>query len=116
MRLLTIPMLVLFFSVTLVQAQEEFIPPPAKMIARFPFRMLTGGIITVKARLGNFPDTLTFVLDTGSGGISLDSTTADYLKVPAKLSDRTIRGIAGVRRVYFSYGQTLHLPNLSVEN
>ena len=116
MRLLTIPMLLLIFTVTMVQAQEEFIPPPAKMITRFPFRLLTGGIITLKARIGNFPDTLTFVLDTGSGGISLDSSTADYLKVPTRLSDRTIRGIAGVRRVYFSYGQTLHLPNLSVEN
>ena len=116
MRLLTIPMLLLFFTVTLVQAQEEFIPPPAKLIAQFPFRLLTGGIIIVKARLGNFPDTLNFVLDTGSGGISLDSSTADYFKLPTKLSDRTIRGIAGVRRVFFSYGQTLHLPNLAVEN
>ncbi|MFL5743078.1 MAG: aspartyl protease family protein, partial [Niastella sp.] len=93
-----------------------FIPPPAKRIAHFPFRLLTGGIITVRARLGNFPDSLNFVLDTGSGGISLDSSTAEYLKLPTKLSDRTIRGIAGVRRVFFSYGQTLHLPDLSVEN
>jgi hypothetical protein len=100
----------------MVQAQEEFVPPPARMIARFPFKLLTGGIITLKARLGSYPDTLNFVLDTGSGGISLDSTTANYLKVPTKLSDRTIRGIAGVRRVFFSYGQTLHLPDLSVEN
>jgi len=109
-------MLLLFFTVTMVQAQEEFIPPPAKRIAHFPFRLLTGGIITVRARLGNFPDSLNFVLDTGSGGISLDSSTAEYLKLPTKLSDRTIRGIAGVRRVFFSYGQTLHLPDLSVEN
>jgi hypothetical protein len=116
MRLLSIPMLLLFFTVTMVQAQEEFIPPPAKRIAHFPFRLLTGGIITVRARLGNFPDSLNFVLDTGSGGISLDSSTAEYLKLPTKLSDRTIRGIAGVRRVFFSYGQTLHLPDLSVEN
>jgi hypothetical protein len=109
-------MLLLFFAVTMVQAQEEFIPPPAKKIAQFPFRLLTGGIILVKAQLSNFPDTLNFVLDTGSGGISLDSTTADYLKITSKLSDRTIRGIAGVRRVFFSYGLTLHLPDLAVEN
>ncbi|AEW02672.1 signal protein PDZ [Niastella koreensis] len=116
MRLLTIPILLLCFAVTMVQAQEEFVPPPAKKIAQFPFRLLTGGIILIKARLSNFPDTLNFVLDTGSGGISLDSTTADYLKITTQLSDRTIRGIAGVRRVFFSYGQTLHLPNLAVEN
>jgi hypothetical protein len=116
MRLLTIPMLLLFFCVTIVQAQEEFIPAPAKLVTRFPFRLLTGGIITLKARLSNHPDTLTFILDTGSGGISLDSATASYLKLEPKLSDRTIRGIAGVRRVYFAYRQTLHLPDLSVEN
>jgi hypothetical protein len=117
MRLLTIPMLLLLLTASFVHAQEEFIPPPAKLIAKFPFKLLTGGIITIKARLSNFPDTLNFILDTGSGGISLDSATADYLKVETKLSDRTIRGIAGVRRVYFSYRQTLHLPdNLDVEN
>ncbi|HUP13525.1 MAG TPA: retroviral-like aspartic protease family protein, partial [Niastella sp.] len=116
MRLLTIPMLFLLLTATFVQAQEEFIPPPAKLIAKFPFRLLTGGIITLKARLSNFPDTLNFILDTGSGGISLDSATASYLKIPTALSDRTIRGIAGVRRVYFSYRQTLHLPDLNVEN
>jgi len=116
MRLLTIPMLFMLLSVSFVRAQEEFIPPPAKLIAKFPFRLLTGGIITMKARLSNFPDTLNFILDTGSGGISLDSATAAHLKVKTTLSDRTIRGIAGVRRVYFSYRQTLHLPDLSVEN
>src|SRR5690349_7308743 len=59
MRLLTIPMLLLLLAVSFVQAQEEFIQPPAKLLARFPFKLLTGGIITVKARLSNFPDTLT---------------------------------------------------------
>lgn len=117
MRLLTIPVLLLLLTASFVQAQEEFIPPPAKLIAKFPFKLLTGGIITLKARLSNFPDTLNFILDTGSGGISLDSATASYLKVQTTLSDRTIRGIAGVRRVYFSYRQTLHMPdNLDVEN
>lgn len=117
MRLLTIPTLFLLLTASFVQAQEEFIPPPAKLIAKFPFRLLTGGIITIRARLSNFPDTLNFILDTGSGGISLDSATASYLKVETTLSDRTIRGIAGVRRVYFSYRQTLHMPdNLDVEN
>jgi hypothetical protein len=116
MRLLTIPMLLLLLAVSSIQAQEEFIPPPARLIAKIPFKLLTGGIITIKARLSNYPDTLNFILDTGSGGISLDSTTADFLKVKTHLSDRTIRGIAGVRQVYFTYRQTLHLPNLSVEN
>jgi hypothetical protein len=117
MRLLTIPMfLLLFLSVTSGQAQEEFVSPPAKFITKFPFRMLTGGIIIVKARLSNFPDTLSFILDTGSGGISLDSATAAELKLKTQLSDRTIKGIAGLFRVHFAYNQTLHLPQLSVDS
>lgn len=118
MRLLTIPMIVLLFliSVTPGRSQEEFVPPPAKLITKFPFRMLTGGIIIVKARLSNFPDTLTFILDTGSGGISLDSATAAELKLKTELSDKTIKGIAGLFRVHFAYNQTLHLPRLSVDS
>lgn len=117
MRLLTISMLLLLIaSVTTLEAQEEFIPPPARLITRFPFKLLTGGIITIKAQLGDYADTLTFILDTGSGGISLDSSTANELHLKTELSDRTIRGIAGVRRVNFAYKQTLRLPQLSVTN
>ncbi|HEX4374220.1 MAG TPA: aspartyl protease family protein, partial [Puia sp.] len=98
------------------KAQEEFIPPPSRLLTSFPFHLLTGGIITIKARLGDYPDTLNFIFDTGSGGISIDSTTSVRLKIPSTLSDKTIRGIAGIRRVSFVYDQTLHLPNLSVDS
>jgi len=99
-----------------MQAQEEFVPPPAKLLTRIPFKILTGGIITLKARVNNFPDTLNFILDTGSGGISLDSMTNEKLKLPVTLSDRTIRGIAGIKQVSFAYNQTLHLPNLTIDS
>src|SRR2546430_2268898 len=100
MRLLTIPMLLLLeLAVSTGRAQEQFVPPPAKLITRIPFRLLTGGIITIKARLSNYPDTLNFILDTGSGGISLDSATAAELKLKTLLSDRTIKGVAGLFRV-----------------
>ena len=98
------------------KAQEEFVPPPAKLITTFKFKMLTGGIITFKARVSNFPDTLNFILDTGSGGISLDSLTAERLKIKTELSDRTIRGIAGIKQVQFAYNHQLHLPGLNVDS
>lgn len=98
------------------RGQEEFIPPPTRVITRVPFHMLTGGIVIVKARLDNFPDSLNFVLDTGSGGISLDSTTAADLGVKTQLSDRTVRGIAGIRQVHFAYDHSLHLPGLTVDS
>lgn len=99
-----------------LKAQEEFVPPPARLITKFNFRLLTGGIIIFRATLSNFTDSLNFVLDTGSGGISLDSLTALKLKLKTDLSDRTIRGIAGIRQVKFAYNQQLHLPGLTVDS
>ncbi len=113
-KILTI--LLLCFACLMSFAQEEFIPPPAKLITSFKFKLLTGGIITLKGKLNNFTDTLNFILDTGSGGISLDSTTTQRLSLPTQLSDRTIRGIAGIRQVRFAYNNTLHLPGLTVDS
>lgn len=97
-------------------AQEEFVPPQAKMITRFPFTQLSGGIMIVRARLDNFPDTLNFVFDTGSGGISLDSTTAGYLKLTSIKTEKTIRGIAGIKNVDFTMDHTLKLPGLETQH
>lgn len=109
-----------FFSLLLISlqvaAQEEFIEPPSQKVTTIPFSQLTGGIVIIQAKLGTFPDTLNFVLDSGSSGISLDSTTVDFLKLKPVPSDRTIRGIAGVRRVPFLYKQQLHFPGLTVDN
>lgn len=98
------------------RAQEEFIQSPSRFIARFPFRLLTGGIILVKARLQNVPDSLNFIFDTGSGGISLDSMTCVKYKIQSELSDKTIRGIAGIRRVRFVYNQQMFFPSLKVDS
>src|SRR6201996_361971 len=97
-------------------AQEKFVQPNAKLITSFPFTTFTGGVMLIRARLGDFPDTLNFVLDTGSGGISLDSLTCLRLKLKTEPSDKTILGIAGIRQVKFIYNQTLHLPGLSVDS
>jgi len=99
-----------------VSAQEEFIEPPSKYLASIPFIQLTGGIVILQAKLGNFPDTLNFILDTGSSGISLDSTTAEYLKLAPTPSERTIRGIAGIYKVRFLYNQQLKFPGLTIDS
>ncbi|HQR93359.1 MAG TPA: aspartyl protease family protein [Sediminibacterium sp.] len=97
-----------------LQAQEEFVQEPAKHLTKFRFSQLSGGIILINAKLDNYPDSLNFVLDTGSGGISLDSATAAELKIPLTKTERTIRGIAGMRTVDFAYDHTLKLPGLDV--
>src|SRR6186997_3696861 len=97
-------------------AQEQFIDGPSKLLTSFRFKQLTGGVIMLNARFANFPDTLNFILDTGSGGISLDSTTVDYFRITPTPSDLTILGIAGIRKVSFIYNQKLRLPGLTVDS
>jgi len=96
-------------------AQEEFVMP-SRFITRFPFIQFTGGIIVLQARFSSYPDTLNFILDTGSGGISLDSATAAYFKLTPEPSDKIIRGIAGMRNVSFLNNQQLHLPGLTIDS
>src|SRR5690606_22249627 len=63
-----------------------------------------------------FPDTLNFILDSGSSGISLDSSTVAEFKLDPVESDRTIRGIAGIKKVGFLYNRKLHFPDLTVDS
>jgi hypothetical protein len=97
-------------------AQEQFVEPYSKYITTVPFQLLTGGVILLKAKVNDFPDSLNFILDTGSGGISLDSTTVAELKIPVKPSDKTIRGVGGLRNVSFLYDATLKLPGVTTSN
>ena len=97
-------------------AQEILSQPPAKLLAKLPFKQYSGGVMVIQARVGNLPDSLNFILDTGSGGISLDSTTCADYKIPFVASDTTITGIGGIRKVPFVFDETLHLPNLSVKH
>lgn len=98
-----------------MEAQEQFVDPPSKLISSFPFKLLTGGVILLKAKVNNYPDSLNFVLDTGSGGISLDSNTVAEFKIPVVESGKTIKGIGGIRKVSFLYNAVLKLPGLEVD-
>ncbi len=98
------------------QAQEEFVQPAAKLLTTFSFRQFSGGVIIIKGTINNSTDSLSFILDTGSGGISLDSQTVNSLHIPILQSDKTIRGIAGIRKVSFAYNNSLHLPGLIADS
>lgn len=115
----------IFFSVLLIivlfadlkaNAQEEFIEPPSHFLTKISFVQLTGGVILLQAKLDDFPDTLNFILDSGSSGISLDSSTVLYLKLQPVPTDRTIRGIAGIRKVSFLFNRKLRLPGLTIDS
>ena len=103
-----------FISLT-VGAQEQFIEKPAKFITRIPFKQLNGNVILLRATLNDLKDTLNFILDTGSGGISLDSATCEEFKIPHSPSGRTINGIAGIKEVDFAKNNDLVFPGLRVK-
>lgn len=105
----------LFFACLSAFAQEEFVES-SKFLTRFSFAQMTGGVIILQGQFDSFKDTLSFILDTGSGGISLDSSTVDYFGLKGTPSNRTIRGIAGIRSVSFLNNRTLHLPGLTIDS
>ena len=72
--------------------------------------------MVLQAKFDNIKDTLNFILDTGSGGISLDSSTCVEFNIPLVKTDTTITGIGGIRKVAFAFNRTLHLPGLDVEH
>jgi len=109
-------LLFFLFSFSFALAQEEFVLPESKKIASFPFTQLSGGIIVIKAQLDQFPDSLFFILDTGSGGISLDSATVKRLNLSIVKSEKTIRGIGGIRNVDFTNNHDLGLPGMKAQN
>ena len=103
-------------SVLASKGQGKKIEPVAKLLTKFYFKQLTGGVVLLEAKLDTISEPLNFILDTGSGGISLDSTTIDYFNIPHSPSGRTVSGIAGVREVDFARNHTLHLPGLAVDS
>ncbi len=97
MRLITLVLCLLFVALVRpanAQVNEDGMPAD-RYLTTLRFRVLNGGIILARVRLGNFPDSLNFIFDTGCGGASLDSATAASFKLIPKTSPYFIRGIAG---------------------
>lgn len=104
------------FLLFFCQAQEILVPQPkAQLITRFQFKQYSGGVMVVNALLGDLRDTLHFILDTGSGGISLDSSTCAYFNIKTTPSDTVIKGMGLEHKVNFVFNQKLHFPGLTVE-
>jgi aspartyl protease/PDZ domain-containing protein len=97
-------------------AQARVSAPNAKMISRFSFKQLYGGAIMIMGKLGNYPDSMSFILDTGCSGISLDSATAADLQIPVTKSNITVNGIGGHSKAGFIYAQALKLPGLEIDS
>ena len=90
--------------------------PTDRFLGSIRFRVLIGGIILGKIRLGDFPDSLNFIFDTGCGGISLDSMTALRLDLTPHPSASYIRGIAGMRPEKLLDGMRLHFGEVTLDS
>lgn len=113
MRLLKF-IIILIFTPVNMQAQEILSSPNAQFITKIPFRQYSGGVMVIRACFENIKDSLNFILDTGSGGISIDSTTCSEFNIASAQSDTTITGIAGVKKVHFVFDKKLKMPGLTV--
>lgn len=110
---LLIPLLLLF---SLTGTAQEKQSPVAEKITSFPFTVLMGGVVIVKAHFDSIPGQLNFILDTGSGAISLDSTTAAIYQVPHIPSGRKVTGIAGTYDVDYARHHSLSFPGLTIDS
>ena len=109
--------ILLFFVLPLISYGQELISPPTPaFLTRFPFKQYSGGVMVIRACFENVKDSFNFILDTGSGGISLDSSTCSEFNIEARQTDTTITGIGGKRKVSFIFKKTLRFPGLEVKD
>jgi hypothetical protein len=108
----------LIFNVSARAQEQESTAdgPEARLITRFPFKQYYGGVVVISARLNDYPDTLQFLLDTGSAGISLDTGTCINLGIRLTPSDKIVRGLGASKNISFAVDHTLHLPGLTVDS
>lgn len=108
----------IIFTLTFLPSysQEQNIEKNARLITRFSFRQLSGGVALVQANFDTISAPFNFIMDTGSGAISLDSSTTAEFKIPHLPSGRTINGIAGIREVDVSKNNRLAFPGLTLDS
>jgi hypothetical protein len=99
-----------------VNAQELRTPPASLFITRFPFIQYSGGVMVVKAKIDSIADSLHFILDTGCGGISLDSATCAFYHLKTVPTDTVINGMGGQHKVSYLFNKSLYLPGLTLSN
>ncbi len=81
-----------------------------------PFKTYTGGVIVLEAFIDQYAQPLNFILDTGSGGISLDSTTCSQLNINLRQTDTMVSGIGGSKKVSFAFNRKLKTGNLITDS
>ena len=99
-----------------LHGQEIVSVPEARFITKFPFRLYTGAVIVVKAHFPLATDSLNFIVDTGGGGVSLDSTTCKEFGIATRQTDTIVTGIGGRKKVDYVFNQSLSFPGIKIQN
>ncbi|MFM7710059.1 MAG: aspartyl protease family protein [Ferruginibacter sp.] len=101
-RRLLFGLLVLVPSFLLAQA----VKPP---LTQSTFRMLSGGVVLLAVQLEGIPDTLHFILDSGSGSVSLDADRCQSYGWQTAVSDTIVQGIGGTGNRYLTESKSIRL-------
>jgi len=109
-------LLILLMLAAYYSSAQEIYNEPAKFITKFPFKQLSGGVILIQAKFDTIQEPFNFILDTGSGAISLDSETTAEFNIHHVPSGRTINGIAGITAVDYARNKKLSLPGLTIDS
>jgi Aspartyl protease/PDZ domain len=97
-------------------AQNKLKVEDAQLLETIPIKIYTGGVIVIEAKLNNILTSFNFILDTGSGGISLDSATCAEFNISSRITDTLVSGIGGTRNVAYAFNQSLTTGKLKTEN
>ena len=72
--------------------------------------------MVIQAKIDTISQPLNFIFDTGSSGISLDSATCVEFNLPTKITDTSVSGIAGSRKVSFVFNKKFTVGNLVTDS
>jgi predicted aspartyl protease len=86
----------------------------SRFVSSFNFQLVNGGFIIIDARIQGVNGVLKFMLDSGSSGVSLDSSTASALGLTMNETDRELRGLGDIRKVKLVYDRNLELPSVTL--
>lgn len=104
------------FILLIGEAYPQNIDSSAVFITKFPFEQLSGGVVLIEAKFNDIQKPLNFILDTGSGAISLDSATAAHNGVLHKPSGKSLTGINGSKKVDYVQNCRLTVAGLKIDS
>lgn len=104
------------FFVLLFLFSFSFGQKKATSLVKIPFTKHSGGVVLVNAKISGIPDTLAFILDTGSGGVSIDSGLCANYGLLLSENDTIVSGIGGTKSLPLLVDQALFFSSLEIKD